>query len=113
MSILSYSTAAVLTRGSHGSDWQKTINTQKEDLSMKRPNCESGWEAYRRERERLESLTFSGVEDGSRLATAGLPVDTVGQRTHKVLLHALHDDLTHLVELLSVVDTAVELSVGI
>lgn len=64
-------------------------------------------------RQRLKSLTFCGVKDSSRLAAAGLPVDTVGQRTYKVLLRALHDLIPHLVELLGVVDPAVELGVGI
>jgi hypothetical protein len=58
-------------------------------------------------------VTFGGIEDSPRLATAGLPVDTVGQRANKVILRTLHYFLSHLVELLSIVDPTVELSVGI
>lgn len=58
-------------------------------------------------------LTLCGVEDSPWLAAAGLPVNTVGQRANEVVLRALHDLLTHLVELLSVVDPAVELGVSI
>lgn len=53
--------------------------------------------------------TFCCVEDGSRLSTACLPVDTVRQGTHKVLFGALHDLLTHLMKLLGVVDPTVKL----
>ena len=58
-------------------------------------------------------LTFSGVEDSTGLAAAGLPVNAVGQGADKVILRALHDLVPHFVELLGVVDPAVELGVGV
>lgn len=58
---------------------------------------------------RLMNETFCCIENSSRLSTAGLPVDTVWQGSHKVLFGALHDLLTHLVELLGVVDPTVKL----
>lgn len=53
--------------------------------------------------------TFCCVENGSRLSTASLPVDTVWQGSHKVLFRALHDLLTHLMKLFGVVDPTVKL----
>ncbi len=57
--------------------------------------------------------TFCCVENSSRFSTASLPVDAVGQRADKILLRALHDLLTHLMELLGVVDSAIKLGIGI
>ena len=60
-----------------------------------------------------KALTFRGVEDGAGLAAAGLPVEAVGQGADEVVLRALHDLVPHFVELLCVVDPAVELGVGV
>lgn len=59
------------------------------------------------------SFTFSSVEDCSWFATLSLPVDTVRERTNKIFLCALHHLLPHLMELLGIVDAAVELCTGI
>lgn len=53
--------------------------------------------------------TFCCIENGSRLSTASLPVDTVRQGSHKVLFGAFHDLLAHLMKLLGVVDPTVKL----
>lgn len=57
--------------------------------------------------------TFCCIENGSRLSTTSLPVDTVWQGSHKVLFGALHDLLTHLMKLLGVVDPTVKLCICI
>lgn len=57
--------------------------------------------------------TFCCVENSSRFSTPSLPVDTVGQRADEILLWALHDNLTHLMKLLGVIDSTVKLGVGI
>lgn len=63
--------------------------------------------------EQRRHTTFCCVENRSRLSAASLPVDTVRQRAHKILLRRLHDLLTHPVKLGGVVDPTVELGTGV